>query len=98
MQFTQIPPQYAPLGSELRYVVEQETAADIDIRIYDENSGALYGAKRLTATVSADVDIAPMLRRTLQFIPTTGTTGFRTAPDRTAVVRPAGRAETSRDL
>ena len=35
MQFTQIPPQYAPLGSEVRYVVEQETAADIDIRIYD---------------------------------------------------------------
>lgn len=87
MQFTQIPPQYAPLGSELRYVVEQETAADIDIRIYDENSGALYGAKRLTATVSADVDIAPMVRRNLQFSPTTGASGFHAAPDRTAAVR-----------
>lgn len=94
MQFTQIPPQYAPLGSELRYVVEQETAADIDIRIYDENSGALYGAKRLTATVSADVDIAPVVRRNLQFSPTTGASGFHAAPDRTAAVRveagPAG--------
>lgn len=35
MQFTQIPQQYAPLGGELRYAVEQEAAGNIDIRIVD---------------------------------------------------------------
>lgn len=98
MQFTQIPPQYAALGSELRYVVEQEAAADIDLRVHDEISGTLCGAKRLAATTVADVDIAPMVRRTLQFTPTTGTTGFHTAPGRTAVIRveagPAGSGST----
>ena len=35
MQFTQIPQQYAPLGEELRYAVQQEAAGNIDIRIVD---------------------------------------------------------------
>ena len=35
MQFTQIPQQYAPLGGELRYAVEQEAAGNIDIHIVD---------------------------------------------------------------
>lgn len=35
MQFTQIPQQYAPLGGELRYAVQQEAAGNIDIRIVD---------------------------------------------------------------
>lgn len=40
MQFTQIPQQYAPLGGELRYAVEQEEAGNIDIRIVDASADA----------------------------------------------------------
>lgn len=46
MQFTQIPQQYAPLGGELRYAVEQEAAGNIDIRIVDAAADGT-GANRI---------------------------------------------------
>lgn len=110
MQFTQIPRQYAPLGGELRYAVEQAAAGDIDIRIVDAAGGngtgdpsvqagdgtALLGAKRFAATASASFDAAPYLRRRLQFVPATGGTGFHTAAGRTvtAVVEAAADGTT----
>ncbi|HIY69066.1 MAG TPA: hypothetical protein H9828_06590 [Candidatus Alistipes intestinigallinarum] len=87
MQFTQIPQPYAPLGQAIRYAVEQETAGNLDVRIVDEASETLVGAKRFAETTSAAFDIAPMLRRTLQFTPTTGGTGFQPAGERSITVR-----------
>ena len=95
MQFTQIPQQYAPLGGELRYAVGQAAAGNIDIRIVDAAAGiadaagpvgdgsALLGAKRFAAVTEAGFDIAPYLRRRVQFVPATGGTGFHAAAGRT---------------
>ena len=87
MQFTQIPQQYAPLGQAIRYAVEQDAAGNLDARIVEENSELLLGAKRFAETTAAVFDIAPMLRRTLRFTPSTGATGFQTAAERCITVR-----------
>ena len=87
MQFTQIPQQYAPLGQAIRYAVEQDAAGNLDARIVEVNSELLLGAKRFAETTAAAFDIAPMLRRTLQFTPSTGATGFQTAAERCITVR-----------
>ncbi len=51
----------------------------------------LLGAKRFAAVTAAGFDIAPYLRRRVQFVPATGGTGFRPATGRTvtAVVEAA---------
>lgn len=82
MQFTQIPQQHAPLGGELRYTVDRDRTADIDIRIVRAGDGALLGAKRFAGVTTASFDAAPYLRRALRFVPAAGTTGLRTLPDR----------------
>lgn len=44
MTFTQIPPEYAPLGGELRYTVTTPETATLDLRIADAGNGTLIGA------------------------------------------------------
>ena len=83
MTFTQIPPEYAPLGGELRYTVTTQETATLDLRIADAGNGTLIGAKRFAGVTSASFDAAPYLRRTVAFVPTTGSTGFRMADGRT---------------
>ena len=62
MTFTQIPQQYAPLGAEAVYAVENPAGGDLDIRIADEK-GATLGALRFAAAATARFDAAPALRR-----------------------------------
>ena len=57
MLFTRIPQQYAPLGGELRYAVEQTAAGNIDIRIAAAD-GTLLGAKRFAAVTTAAAEAA----------------------------------------
>ena len=83
MTFTQIPPEYAPLSGELRYTVTTQETATLDLRIADAGNGTLIGAKRFAGVTSASFDAAPYLRRTVAFVPTTGSTGFRMADGRT---------------
>lgn len=86
MQFTQIPQQYAPLGQEVRYAVEHDAEADIDIRVLDSTDGSVLAAKRFAAVSEAAFDIAPALRRRLRFAPVSEGTGF---------ADPAGRSVTA---
>ena len=81
MTFTQIPQQYAPLGAEAIYAVENPAGGDLDIRIADER-GATLGALRFAAAATARFDAAPALRRALRFIPLVGNTGFYAATGR----------------
>ena len=78
MTFTQIPQQYAPLGAEAIYAVENPAGGDLDIRIADEK-GATLGALRFAAAATARFDAAPALRRALRFIPLVGNTEFYAA-------------------
>ena len=82
MTFTQIPPEYAPLGGELRYTVTTPETATLDLRIADAGNGTLIGAKRFAGITSASFDAAPYLRRAVAFVPTTGSTGFHMADGR----------------
>lgn len=59
MTFTQIPPEYAPLGGELRYTVTTPETATLDLRIADAGNGMLIGAKRFAGITSASFDAAP---------------------------------------
>ena len=60
MTFTQIPPEYAPLGGELRYTVTTPETATLDLRIADAGNGTLIGAKRFAGVTSASFDAAPL--------------------------------------
>ncbi|MFR4235286.1 MAG: hypothetical protein ACLT1W_02270 [Alistipes onderdonkii] len=82
MTFTQIPPEYAPLSGEPvtpspRRKPPPSTCAS------RMRNGTLIGAKRFAGVTSASFDAAPYLRRTVAFVPTTGSTGFRMADGRT---------------
>ena len=50
------------------------------------DGSALLGAKRFAAVTEAGFDIAPYLRRRVQFVPATGGTGFHPAAGRTVTV------------
>lgn len=93
MRFTQSPPPFAPLAGRLEYAVEHDTPATIDIRIIRATDGTLLGAKRFAATDHAEFDIAPYLRSTLRFSPTTGKTGLYSADDRTVTAIVEATAE-----
>ncbi len=83
MRFTQSPQPLAPLAGRLEYTVEHDNPATIDIRIIRTTDEAFLGAKRFAATDHAKCDIAPYLRPTLRFVPTTGHTGLYSAANRT---------------
>lgn len=91
MQFTRIPPPFAPLGSPIGYTVENDTAAACDIRIIDPADGSLFGAKRFVSVRQAAFDAAPYLRPAVRFTPSAGPTGVYPATGRsvTAIVEAA---------
>lgn len=93
MQFTQIPPQFAPLGGRIEYALSTEAADTLDIHIVTADD-ELLGAKRFATVTQTSFDAAPYLRRAICFQPTTGSTGFYPAQERTitAVVEAAGRS------
>lgn len=91
MQFTRIPPPFAPLGGPIGYTVENDTAAACDIRIIDPADGSLFGAKRFVSVLQAAFDAAPYLRAAVRFTPSAGPTGVYPATGRsvTAIVEAA---------
>lgn len=77
MNFTQYPSLYASAGLEVLYVVEQNPAGNIDMRIRNKSTNQLLGSRRFTDTSHAEFDIGPLVRRAMEFVPTTGATGFK---------------------
>lgn len=87
MQFSQIPPDYAPLGAPLRYVfADTAPAHTFDLQVFDYGIGDVVGARRLFDTQAGQIDIAPILRNRLRFQPGTSATGFYDAADRYLIV------------
>lgn len=85
MQFTQIPPDYAPLGGPIVYAFSDTAPRTFDVSVIDYNIDDAVGAKRLAGISAGTLDIAPYLRHRLTFRPSTGPTGFVEAPDRTVL-------------
>ena len=87
MNFTQFPALYAAAGLEVLYVVEQNAAGNIDLRIRDRKSNQLLGSRRFTETTRAEFDIGPLVRRAMEFVPATGATGFKPEISRSILVQ-----------
>ena len=83
MQFTRIPPSYAPLGGRIDYAVAHDAAATLTIRFIDTADGTIVGAKRFVNVREAAFDAAPYLRPLPRFTPATGPTGVYPATGRT---------------
>ncbi len=81
--FTRIPLSGAPLGGRLLYGVAGSAPQTFDLRLYDAATRAPLGARRFTGVASFASDVAPLLRRALRFVPSSGSTGFCEATDRT---------------
>lgn len=86
MNFTQFPNLYAAAGLEALYVVEQETPGNIDMKIRNKSTGKTLAARRFTETSRAEFDIAPILRQAMEFVPATGSTGFKSEISRSILV------------
>lgn len=86
MYFSEIPPQHAPLGGELRYTLAGPDAGGLDIQILDPATRKPFGAKRIAGIAGESFDAAPCIRRSLLFVPTGDGTGFRRAQGRTQTV------------
>lgn len=87
MSFTRIPQTFSSLEYDLTYIYEQSQAKNIDFRVINNVNNQLLGAKRGAATTSVSIDIAPILRSQISFIPRFGTSGFRNLRDRGITVR-----------
>ncbi len=87
MNFTQFPALYAATGLEVLYVVEQNAAGNIDLRIRDRKSNQLLGSRRFIETTRAEFDIGPLVRRAMEFVPATGATGFKPEISRSILVQ-----------
>lgn len=83
MTFTQIPPEMAPIGGELRYTVETDAPTTFDLQIVNGETGQIVGSKRFVGVEKASFDAAPYWRNTAKFEPTKGGTGFQMAYNRT---------------
>lgn len=87
MQFTLIPPDYAPLGGGAVYAFEAPESGTYDFRIIDALADQLLGTKRFYATAAGRFDIAPYLRDRIRCTPAAGSTGFAAAERRSVTVR-----------
>lgn len=83
--FTRIPEHYTPLGGTATYAFQSDAPQTVDVRITDDTSGALLGAKRFASVTEAVFDAAPMLRRSMRFVPSVGGTGVYPANGRQAM-------------
>lgn len=98
IRFTLLPERHAPLGAEVRYGVEADTAQTIDLRVKileGPDAGRIAGARRFVGVAAAESDLGPILRRALRYEPTVGATGLRDADGRTvmALVEAEGSAD-----
>lgn len=82
ISFTQIPADGAPLADPVVYVIGNDEAGTVLVRISRQSDGELLGAKRISGETSVAVDAAPCLRRAVRFIPAEGPTGVYGAEDR----------------
>lgn len=83
MQFTLIPPDYAPLGQPLLYAFSGGEEPDtFDVHVYDYGVGEVVAARRLFDATGGKIDVAPLLRNRLRFQPAVSQTGFCDAADR----------------
>lgn len=81
MQFTCLPESYAPLGAPICYTVAT-ARTDLEVRITDAAQRVVYGVKRFADITEATFDIAPCLRRALQFSPAAGSTAVLNGAER----------------
>lgn len=75
MHFTSLPEAYAPFGAALRYSLTNPSGSNLQIAVRRDD-GTLLGTKQFLAATSCDIDIAPMLRHSLEMTPLAFDSGF----------------------
>ncbi len=77
MIFTSIPDNYAPVNGPLIYLFSLETEQrSADVKIIDVAHGRTIATRRLYDVQSAEIDVAPYLKRCLEFKPIDGGTSI----------------------
>ncbi|MEG2771082.1 MAG: hypothetical protein RR960_01900 [Alistipes sp.] len=83
MQFTLIPADGSSLSEQVIYAFETNVPTSFDVKIIDGESQTVVGVKRFTETTAGRINIAPYLRRLVEYAPTVGVTGFLPTSHRT---------------
>ena len=88
MIFTRIPQNYASLSGPAVFGFRNDgPARTLDVEIVDARTGVLLAARRFYRAATIEIDVAPVLRRSVGFDPSpAAATGFRGAEDRCARV------------
>lgn len=90
MIFTQLPEQFASIQGNLLYRFTGVSTTETFLTILNVRNGAVLGSKRFYKTTQGITDIAPMIRKSIRFIPSTGLTGVCDSNSRTVRVQLSG--------
>ena len=89
MKLTKNSPNFTPLHQGLLFGIDTEAdlPSDLVVEIIDVSSNEVTATQQLRGVVSAEVNVAPYLRRFTEYQPTTSKTGFEDAPTRACAIR-----------
>lgn len=89
MKIRKISPNFTPLHQGLFFGIESETEepTDIAVEIIDAASDEVIATQQLRGIISAEINIAPYLKRFAEYRPSHGSTRFEDAPTRTCAIR-----------
>ncbi len=80
--FSYYPNGLEPVAEAVRYSITSKEPATVNLRLEEARTGQLLATKRLVGVTSADLDAAPVLRRTFRFLPTEGESRIHTIGER----------------
>ena len=91
MTFTTLPEMFSSVFNNLSYSFSNVSEPELFLEIRSVRDGTTLGSKRFYNTSGGTLNIAPMIRKSIRFTPSTGMTGFYDSESRAASVQLAAR-------
>ena len=82
-------PNFTPLHQGLFFGIDTEnsTPSDVMVEILDATTDEVIAVQQLRSIISAEVNVAPYLKRFSEYVPSSDMTGFKEAPTRACAIR-----------
>ena len=87
MTFTSLPEMFSSVFGPLAYTFSNAAETELFLEILSTRDGSRIGSKRFYNTPTGTLNIAPMVRKNIRFVPSSGMTGFCNSESRSASVQ-----------
>ena len=87
MTFTSLPEMFSSVFDPLAYTFSNAAETELFLEILSTRDGSRIGSKRFYNTPTGTLNIAPMVRKNIRFVPSSGMTGFCNSESRSASVQ-----------